>query len=112
MKRFEFVRQAANADLIVASIALLVLAILGAGWWTASHPAIVKRVVEGIRQQRFTQCCRSLLEALSQKFRPEAVLALALILGLLILWLGVSIFGMLENLIAQNETALFDGPLM
>lgn len=112
MKEFELFRQAADAELISASIALLLAAIAIAGWWTAGHQGKVRGLVEWVHQLRYTRRYRSLLESLGHRLQPEGALALVIIVGLLILWFCVWIFGVLEHAIAREETALFDAPVL
>jgi undecaprenyl-diphosphatase len=112
VKPLELLCRAANADLILVSIASLLVAIVSAGWWTASHPAKVRALVDWVLQLSFARRYRSLLEAVAHWLQPEAALALVIVVGLLILWLSVWVFGSLEHVIAQEETALFDAPVL
>jgi len=114
VKPLELLCRAANADLILVSIPSLLVAIVSAGWWTASHPAKVRALVDWDLQLSFARRYRSLLEAVAHWLQPEAALALVIVVGLLILWLSVWVFGSLEHGIKASsltpmDTVLFMG---
>ncbi len=101
-----------GADVILVSIVLLLMALAGAGWWTSDHPAEVLALVSWVRQLGFMRRYRSLLKALARRLNPQAALALVIIGGLSVLLFCVWIFRLLEQVIAQEETALFDAPVL
>jgi undecaprenyl-diphosphatase len=113
VKGFEPFGQAADADLILAAIALLLLAIGIAGRWMARHPATVQALIERARQHQQAVRLRSLLDSLPRRSQPGLALGLSITAGLLILALSVWIFGsLLQDVLAQEETALLDAPIL
>jgi hypothetical protein len=78
VKACELFGQAADADLILASSALLLLAIGTAGWCIAGHPAKVQALIDRVRQHPRATRTRSLLEALVRRFHPKLALRLSL----------------------------------
>ncbi len=86
------------AHLILIVLALLLAAIGAVAWWVASHP-----------ERR----CRRQIEFLIRRFKPEGAFGLSFTLGLIVLAASTWIFGgVLEDVLGQEEIALFDAPIV
>ncbi len=113
----EFIAPAGAANLILAALALLLVAIGALGWWVAAHPAKIQAFLYSLRHQprvvSVEQRYRTQMEFLVQRFRPEGAFGLSFTIGLVALAVSVWIFGgVLQDVLAHEEIALFDVPIV
>jgi cation-transporting ATPase E len=117
MNATELVSQETAANLILAGLALLLAAIGVVGWWVAAHPAKVLAFARWAHKHprllRAERRYRGQIEFLARRLQPEAAFGLTFTVGLAVLALSVWIFGgVLEDVIAHEEIALFDAPIV
>jgi high-affinity K+ transport system ATPase subunit B/membrane-associated phospholipid phosphatase len=105
------------ANLILAALAVC-LAVFGtAAWWVAAHPRTVRAFI--IRLRRHPRVIRAerryynQIEFLVRRFRPEGAFGLSFTIGLAVLAATAWIFGgVLQDVLAHEEIALFDEPIV
>ena len=113
----EFISPNAAANLILAGLALLLLAIGALGWWVAGHPARAQAFLYRLRHhprvRRAEERYREQIEFLVRRFQPEGAFGLSFTIGLAAVAISVWIFGsVLQDVLAHEEVALFDGPIV
>jgi undecaprenyl-diphosphatase len=117
MNATEIISPSAAANLILGGLALLLLAIGALGWWAAAHPAKAQAFALSLRHHprmmRAEQRYRTEIEFLVRRFQPEGAFGLSFTIGLAALAVSVWIFGgVLQDVLAHEEVALFDAPIV
>ncbi len=117
MNTTEFISPETAANLILAGLALLLVAIGALGWWVAAHPAKVQTFARWLRQHprlmRVERRYRTQIEFLVRRLQPEGAFGLSFTIGLATLAVSVWIFGgVLQDVLAHEEVALFDAPIV
>ena len=104
-------------NLLLAILAGVLAAIGAAGWWVSGHPEEIRGFFRDLRHSsrllRFRDRHRAALGFLLGRLRPEGAAGVFLSAGLVALATSAIAFGgVLQDVIAHDELARFDSPIL
>ncbi len=86
MNATEFISPGAAANLILAGLALLLMAMGALGWWVTAHPAKAQAFLYRLRRHpramRAEERYRTQIDFLVRRFQPEGAFGLSFTIGL------------------------------
>src|SRR5438132_7153717 len=105
------------ANLLLLVLAGVLAAFGAAGWWVSAHPEEIRRFVHEVlhrpRLLAFRDRYHAALGFLLRRLRPEGAAGLFLTAGLVALAASAIAFGgVLQDVIAKDELARFDAPIL
>ncbi len=106
-----------TVNLLLAVLAGVLAAIGAAGWWVSGHPEEIRGFFHDLRHDprllRFRDRHRGALEFLLRRLRPEGAAGVFLSAGLVALAASAVAFGgVLQDVVAHDELAVFDSPIL
>jgi membrane-associated phospholipid phosphatase len=106
-----------SANVILLALATVTALGLLAGRWIAANPEAVASRVRGLGERRWVAAARTRyrrqIAFLLRRFRPAGAYGLTLTIGLVGLVACIWVFGgVLEDVLAHEEIALFDAPIV